>query len=185
MKKFLFVFAGAILLIHTGCIQLNIPASPGNQTVQYTLVLPVQGKAPAKKIAVAEFVSDSPAKFKMLSRKGTAQQFDSFAKWSQTPSVLMTTAFRKLYGIDDIQDNAEYLLEGDILTFERNLDTKSADLKVVYRLLNRSDRKVVFRKELFSSIPLKGDTPADFAEAMSKAVAAQAEMIRENLDSLK
>ena len=185
MKKILFVCAGAILLIHTGCFQLNIPASPGNQTVQYTLVLPGQFKVPVKKIAVAEFVSDSPAKFKMLSRKGAAQQFDSFAKWSQTPSVMLTAAFRKLYGIDDVQDNAEYLLEGDILTFERNLDTKTADLKVVYRLVKRNDRSVVFRKELSSSITLKGDTQADFAEAMSAAVIAQAEKIRDNLDALK
>ena len=185
MKKIIFVLTGAILLVHSGCIQLNIPASPGNQTVQYTLVLPEKFKAPAKKIAVAEFVSDSPAKFKMLSRKGTAQQFDTFAKWSQSPSELVTAAFRKLYGIDDIQDNAEYLLEGDILTFERNLDTKTADLKIVYRLLKYSDRTVVFRKELSTAVPLKGDTPADFADAMSKAVAEQAEKIRQDLDSLK
>ena len=185
MRSVAFIFFCALLLLHTACIQLNIPESRGNRTVEYTLVLPSQFKAPEKKIAVAEFVSDSPAKFKMLSRQGTELQFEPFAKWSQTPSVMVTAAFRKLYGLDDVQKNADYLLEGDILTFERNLDTKTADLKIVYRFIKRSDRTSVSCKELFTSVPLKGDTPADFADAMSKAVAEQAEKIRQDINSLK
>ncbi|MBQ9771675.1 MAG: membrane integrity-associated transporter subunit PqiC [Lentisphaeria bacterium] len=184
MKGIVLSYAWTLLVVLTGCIQLNIPDSPGNQTMQYTLVLPSQAKTSVKNVAVTEFSSESPAKFKMLSRQGTVQQFDSFAKWSQTPSVMVSSAFRKIYGIDDDVD-AEYLLEGDILTFERNLDKKTADLRIVYSVVKRSDRKVIFRKELSSSVPLKGDTPAAFAEAMSKAVIEQAEAIRKNLDTLK
>ena len=169
-----------------GCFQLNIPESSGNQTMQYTLALPSGFKAPETRVSIAEFVSESPAKFKMLSRKGTVLQFDTFSKWTQTPSVMVSSAFRKLYGADnDDFSDTKYILEGDIFTFERNLNSNTADLKVLYRLINRADKKVIFCKELSSSIRLKGNTPEDFAAAMSQAVVDQAEKIKQDISALK
>lgn len=185
MKRTCLILTALVCCAFTGCIQLNLPEFSGNKTGQYTLVLPSDFKAPESKIAVAEFVSESPAKFKMLSRKGTALQYDTFSKWTQTPSVMVSSAFRILYKNEEGDfSGATYILEGDIYTFERNLDTNTADLKIMYRLINRSDKKVVFSKELTSSIRLKGGSPEDFATAMSQAVVEQAEKIKQEISAL-
>ena len=181
---FMILFASCIA-IQTACIQVNLPESTPKKTVHYTLDLPRDFKSPSVQIAVAEFASESPAKFKMLLRKGTELQQDSFAKWSQSPSVMISAALRDLFGCDDADyEKSPFLLEGDIYIFERNLDTNTADLKILYRLVNRKNGDTVFTKLLNSSVSLKGNSPADFAAAMSKAVVEQATVIRNEIEAL-
>ena len=179
------IAAAIIPLLTAACIQVNLPDKQQKKnTVHYALDLPADFKIPNQPVAVAEFSSNTPAKFRMLSRKGTELNQDPFAKWTQTPSYLLTFAFRDLYGCDDGADeNSVYLLEGDLYTFERNLDTGTADLKVLYRLINRKTKDVVFSKLQNTAEPLKGTSSADFAEAMSKAVVKQAGVIRELIET--
>ena len=178
----LFLSAGTILF-HAACIQVNLPEKPAAATDHYTLNLPKNFKVPSVRVAVAEFASESPAKFKMLSRTGTVLKQESRAKWTQSPSVLLSSAFRDLFGCDDADyESAKYLLEGDIYVFERNADTNTADLKVLYRLLSRKSGEAVFAKSYESAVPIRENTNAAFAEAMSKAVLEQAEKVREDIN---
>jgi len=102
----------------------------------------------------------------MLSRTGTVLKQESRAKWTQSPSVLLSSAFRDLFGCDDADyESAKYLLEGDIYVFERNADTNTADLKVLYRLLSRKSGEAVFAKSYESAVPIRENTNAAFAEA--------------------
>lgn len=185
MKKILLsVFV--LLAVCSGCVQVNLPQSSGKETKQYSLLLPSDFQAPERAVYVREFRTESPAKFKMLSRKGSSLQFDSFAKWITTPTVMISSAYRKLYGSDNEDyKTAPYFLDGTILTFERNLDTNTADLKIQYCLVNRQTDKEVFKKLISSSVPLAGNSPADFASAMSKAVLEQAGTIKKEIDNLK
>ena len=180
--KYSVLFFLQIVCILSGCIQVDLPEASSKKVQEYVLELPTQFKKTDFPVTIAEFGSESPAKFKFLSRKGALLVYDSFAKWSQPPSVMISNAFRQLYGYDD---NAKYLLKGVILTFERNLDRKTADLKIQYTLVNRENEKKIFKETLFSSIPLNGETPADFAAAMSKAVSEQAEKIKQLLNTKK
>lgn len=181
--RYTILFSVLAVLVTSGCIQVNIPRTESKETVQYTLLLPETFQAPDVSLIITEFSSESPAKFKMLSRKDSVLQQDSFAKWTMTPAVMVSAAFRKLYHCDDADyQNAQYFLSGNIFTFERNLDTKTADLKIRYTLVNRQLKKIVFVKELVSAVPLPGDSSADFAAAMSKAVVEQAEKIRQEID---
>ena len=91
---------------------------------------------------------------------------------------MLSSAFRKLYGCDDDDfETAKFFLDGCIFEFEKNLDRNTADLKVQYTLIDRQNEKIIFKKVISSSIPLDGNSPADFASAMSNAVAEQAEKI--------
>ena len=184
MKYPVFLLSAAVLFFHTACIQVNLPETKSKKTDYYSLNLPKEFKAPAVRVAVAEFATESPAKFKILSRTGAVLKQSAHAKWTQSPSVLLSSAFRDLYGCDDADyEEAKYLLEGDIYVFERNLDTKAADLKVLYRLILRESRKTVFAKSFESAIPIQGDTDAAFAEAMSKAVVEQAEKVKQEINA--
>lgn len=181
-----FTVMTALLILTVGCVQVNLPEVVGKKTAQFTLVMPKEFKKMESPVIVSEFVSESPAKFKMLSRKGTALKTDSHSKWVLPPAVMVSSAYRKLYGAENLDhDTAKYMLEGDLFTFERNMDTKTADLKIQYTLIDRSNEKVVFRKLIQSSIPLGGNSPENFADAMSKAVAEQAEQIRQEIVKLE
>ena len=174
-------------LLCTACIQVNLPENrhPA-QTVQYSLALPADFAPLTVPVAVSEFSSNSPAKFRMLSRKGTELKQDPFAKWVQTPSHLLTSAFRDLYGCDDGgYETAAYLLEGDIYTFEWNQENNTADLKVLYRLIDRKTNDIVFTKLQNTAIPLKGNSASDFAAAMSDAVVKQASELKGSIQNLK
>lgn len=185
MKRLFLFFVAAVLVLSAGCFQLNLPEVQGKKTAQYTLDLPADFKKPEISLAIAEFVSETSAKYKMVSRKGTEVFVDPFAKWSSTPSVMITSAFRKLFGCDDSDnDEAIYLLQGDIFLFERNLNRNTADLKIQYVLTERESGKNVWKKELSTSVPLTGDTPEAFALAMSKAVVIQAEAVRTDISKL-
>lgn len=167
-----------LLILCSGCIQVNLPESSSKKTEYYGFVLPKDFKAPETPVYIREFVSESPAKFRMLSRKGSVLKYDSFAKWAEMPSVMLSSAFRKLYGCDDDDfETAKFFLDGCIFEFEKNLDRNTADLKVQYTLIDRQNEKIIFKKVISSSIPLDGNSPADFAAAMSNAVAEQAEKI--------
>lgn len=168
-----------VLLIQTACIQVNIPDVQGKKTNHYTLNLPKNFQPPPVPVAISEFASETPAKFRMLFRKGSELEQETLSKWVQTPSVLLSCAFRDLFGCDNADsESAKWILEGDIYTFEKNLDTNTADLKVLYRLINRKNGDVRFVKLLNTSVPVSGASPADFANAMSKAVVEQAETIK-------
>ena len=180
--KYAALFCCAAVCFLTGCIQVNLPEASTRKVQEYTLVLPAHFQKPAFPVTVSEFSSESPAKFKFLSRNGALLEYDSFSKWSQPPSVMISNAYRQLYGDDD---NAEYLLKGVILTFERNLKKKTADLKIQYTLVKRDDEKEIFSKKLESSVQMKGDSPTDFAAAMSQAVTEQAGTLKKLLNSKK
>lgn len=186
MKYTLAAFLTAVLLVMTACIQVQMPETEQKKTAHYVLLLPENFKAPALRVSVAEFTTDTSAKFKMLSRKGTEVIQEPFAKWDQSPTILLPAALRTLFNsFDSSYDKAAYLLEGDIRCFERNLDTKTADLNVVYRLTDRKSNQTVFTKTLKTSVPLAGDTPKDFADAMSKAVTEQANALCREFSAVK
>lgn len=180
-----FLLTVLVPLLVAGCIQVNLPEKgKGTPTVHYTLNLPSDFKAPDVPVAVAGFVSNTPAKFRILSRKGTVLNQDPFAKWTQTPSNLLAFALRDLLDCDNhVSEKSAYLLDGDIYIFEWNLDTNTADLKVLYRLIDRKTKDVVFTRLENTSVPLKGSSSADFAEAMSQAVVKQAETIRSLIET--
>ena len=185
MKCHAVLLSAGVLLLGSACIQVNVPETRSAATSHYALELPKDFKTPNVRVAVAEFSSESPAKFKMLSRTGTTLMRDPLAKWTQSPSVLLSSAFRDLFGCDETDySKAKYLLEGDIYVFERNLDTKTADLKVLYRLVRTDNNEGVFAKPLVSSVPVKDDSNKAFADAMSKAVVEQAEKIRQEINAL-
>jgi ABC-type uncharacterized transport system auxiliary subunit len=186
MQKGILLFLFPLFSVFsTGCFRVVLPEMDQKpQTLHYALQLPAESKPLPVPVTVARFISNTPAKFRMLSRRGTEIKFDPHAKWTDSPSMLLSSAFSALYGSDDANyESAQYLLECDVYTFERNLDTGTADLNVLYRLINRKTRKVIFSKELNTAIPLKGNTASDFAEAMSEAVVKQSEMIRREIES--
>lgn len=181
------LYAGIFLLaLGTGCIQVELPQSSSRTTDHFSLVLPTDFKAPQTAVYIREFVSECPAKFRMLSRKGSVLKYDDFAKWAETPSVMLSSAFRKLFGCDnDDFETAKYFLDGCIFAFEKNLETNAAVLRIQYTLTDRQNDKVLFKKMINTSIPFIGDTPEAFAAAMSKAVTEQAEKIRSDIAELK
>ncbi|MBR2439759.1 MAG: membrane integrity-associated transporter subunit PqiC [Lentisphaeria bacterium] len=185
MKTFVSVFI-LLTILCSGCIQVNLPQSSSRPTAHFSLGLPTDFKAPQTSVYIREFVSECPAKFRMLSRKGSVLKYDDFAKWAETPSVMLSSAFRKLFGCDnDDIETAKYFLDGCIFAFEKNLETNAAVLRIQYTLTDRQNDKVLFKKMINTSIPFTGDTPEAFAAAMSKAVTEQAEKIRSDIAELK
>ena len=169
-------------LLLTACVKVDLPPPSERKTVQYTLELPDDFKCQHPAVDILYFTSESPAKFKMLSRKGAEIQLDSFAKWDMLPSVMLTNSYRIL--LKGNEENALYSMDGDILIFERDLEKNAAVLKVTYHVKNRETGKVVYTGTLENSVVLSGDRPADFAKAMSQAFAAQAAELCKQLSKL-
>ena len=175
----------AIILLSlflTACVKVDLPAPSERKTVQYSLQLPEDFKCPHPAVDVLYFTSESPAKFKMLSRRGAEIQLDSFAKWDAVPSEMLTNSYRIL--LNGNQENARYSLDGEILVFERDLEKNMAVLKVSYHVKNRENGKVVYTGTLLNTAALAGDLPVDFANAMSQAFAAQAAELCKQLSKL-
>lgn len=182
MMRYCFLTA-LFLCFLTACIRVDLPETEGKQTVQYTLQLPADFKCKPKMVYVLFFTSETPAKFKMFSRKGNEVQQDSFAKWESVPSDMLMSAYRNLFQCDD-ETKALYLLEGDVLAFERDLVKQKAVLKVVYRVKSRSNGKNVLTVTLSNETALSGGSPGDFAAAMSQAFSAQAAELWKQISNL-
>ncbi len=167
------VFPAALLgcLVLSGCFGVF-----GGREVSVTRVYDI-GFPPQKlsqefaacNLDVANFASDSSARFKMLFRHGNELKPSENCRWAQTPQEMLTRYFRIVFGS---QSNAPYRLEGLLLAFESDPAEKVCRLFFRYSVCRTSDDRTVYSGISRIVIPLPGNAEpgSGFADAMHKAV---------------
>ena len=178
MRFLLLAVLTAAAVFTSGCFGVNLPKQEVRETVSYDLLpLPAEERNFTEEAEILPFHSDSPAKYKMLHRKGTRLSVDEYSKWGQTPSAMLTRLFRSAFDPSKMTDRA-LRLSGTILRFEANDDSMTADLTVQYILTSQHSADPLLVRTLTVSEPRKENTPEAFAEAMSQAALTQIRQLK-------
>jgi len=180
MKRFLIpaVFCSACFL--TACFSVNLPRQEIRETRTFDLTLPSAPQKFTYRVEIVPFLSESPAKFKMLYRSGSELKMDEYNKWSQTPSRMLTRFFRSAF-ISDVPAPL-LVLRGKILTFEVDAEMKSACLAVSYSVSREGAAEPFLNQVLKTSVPMGDVSASSFAQAMSKAASVQAGELKQKIE---
>lgn len=178
MRTVFLLLAPIAALLLSGCIGVNLPKQQIQKTGTYDLLpVPAADSTFAFEVEIVPFYSDSPAKFKMLHRKGTVLSADEYSKWGQGPAQMLTRLFRSAF-LPDKMTEQKFRLSGTVLRFEADDETRTAELTVKYTLTSQSSADPLFIRKLTVSEKMKENTPQAFAEAMSQAVLKQIKEVK-------
>ena len=181
MKLLLLLAFAASVLFFSGCFGVNLPEQNVRETVSCDLLpVPAEDTSFPDEVEIVPFHSDSPAKYKMLHRNGTRLYVDEYSKWVQTPAAMLTRLFRSAFNPPKMTDHS-FRLTANILRFEANDGTMTADLTVKYVLTSQRSTDPLFIRTLALSEKMKTNSPEEFAEAMSRAVLAQLREIKKRI----
>lgn len=180
MKKILLIYLTPVVLC--GCSIFN------SQQVYYfkiTEPLPVHGIANTQ-INVLPFTTAGLYDTKMVFIKDkNIVYFDQYNRWSEQPANLLTQYFSQCFASDNINSHLyNFNIEGQILRFEGNLDTRTALLVLHFNIYDRNTGKVVIRKTYTETTNLKKITASAFAEAISIATERVAEQLKQDIIDL-
>ncbi len=177
-----------LIIVGTGlvfCAACSIfPEPQQTETFYYDLTVPDRIALP-KPVEILPFASITGERFRMACReKGNIIRANEFHKWVQTPGTLMTKylrlAFRNEPG-DSGNPTTDFIqISGTVLLFE--MDNGFAELGVRYQIQYGPQAKI--NKTIMIREKLAGNTPVQFAEAMSRAANRFATLLAEQSTSL-
>jgi hypothetical protein len=131
------------------------------------------------RLYVMPFMNNTETAFQMLYRTGKFQvEKDAYNRWIKTPGILVTSYLRDSFRCNKSTER-DYILSGEIILFEINLEKKYTMLSVNYRIKHKG--KYIIKKEATFKQTFDKASPVYFAEAMSKAVSTFAEDIKAEL----
>ena len=182
MKLFPLICVGAGLVFCTACSIFPEPEQA--ETFYYDLTVPDRIAMP-NPVEIIPFTSFTGERFRMSCReKDNIIRSNDFHKWVQTPGSLLTKylrlAFRNEPGNIGKPVTDPLLISGTVLLFE--MRDGYAELGVRYRIQfgarNKISKTIMIREKLTEN------TPAQFAEAMSRAVNRFARILAEESTAL-
>lgn len=186
-KLFYTLFFTALIFGTSSCSLLPQPANiPTNY---YDLGIPEKAIACSRGIiTVQPFNSLSGERFRMVRRNGYILINDDDNKWQMPPGSLvtkyLTLTFRDT-AKTDLQNKANITLSGSVTAFEADED--EAILGILYRIKYYPKKFGAPEWNIERSVLIKekisGNTPADFAAAMTKALEKAANMIIKDIDT--
>lgn len=173
-----------------GCCSCSLLPQPANSpTTYYDLGIPEKVlSSPKGEIHVLPFNSLSGERFRMVRRNGYILINDNDNKWQMPPGSLvtkyLTLTFRDT-AKPDLRNRANITLSGSVTAFEADED--EAILGILYRIKylpeNFSSPKWNIERSVLIKEKISGNTPADFAAAMTKALEKTAKMIIKDIDT--
>ena len=179
-------FAVSMFFLY-GCASLfstaNVPAC------YYDLGLPEKISASyAGNICVEPFTSLSGEKFRMVRRKGNMLYNDNYNKWQMSPGALVTKYFTLAFRTDEKKNagkKTDILLGGEVTAFEES--GGQAVLGLSYHIASvpgkDGGQKWKRKRSILIKEKIRGNTPGDFASAMSRAMENASEIIIKDIDS--
>lgn len=148
------------MLLCTGCSGL-LSSPEYHEPKTYDLGIPEVRQALPFSLLIRPFTSDTSARYKMLFRKGERLIPDEFARWSRTPSEMLTRYCRIAFsrstdhaaGRDGVP-HPEFVLTGTVLSFETDVTAKISRLFVKCVLCDtENDFRIFWAKTYFITVP--------------------------------
>ncbi len=145
--------AGALSLLFLNACTL-MPKTEQREPRIYDLGTPADLlNAPGGSVLVRPFTNSSGARMKtMIRHEDQSVENCEFYRWSQSPARLLTHYLRGVFVHNGAMREPAWILEGDILAFEGNAETKSV-LLCADCLLSRGGRTEKFRITVSAPFP--------------------------------
>ena len=136
-------------------------------------------------ISVLTFTGGVGADSRMVFRNNTNKvQFDAYNRWSYSPAKLVQRYLSLAFDDNKIAPTM-YMVKGEILRFDGNIENKTANLSMKIDT-SPVEGNTTISSEVYSvSIPVKNETATAYAEAMQKAMHVITLKIEKQLKSLK
>lgn len=139
-------------------------------------------------IDVMCFSSDLPASTKMVFRKESNEiAYDIYNNWAQTPQNILTKYLTFYFNnphkqTDPKHTNNKLIIDGNIYTFECNMETKEAVLNVRVKLIQN---EAILSNKIYSvRKKMAALTAFDFSKAMTQATCELAQRIERDINKL-
>ena len=180
-----------LLIVAGGC---SIFPTPDNtETLYYDLDIPERCNTDLQ-IEVSPFTTMTSERYRMATRgEDNVIHGREFHKWVQTPGPLVTKYLRLAYRdnasgtIPDEQAAAKpeniYHLTGTVLVFEADKGMAKLGHRYVISRGKSGEKNMVIRTILVTD-KMADDTPGEFADAMSRAVAKASRLILADIETM-